>query len=171
MKTLAFAFSLCTSIVLSGCGGIVIKETGASNEGYRVYAPRVLVNVTETRTCKKPQAGGACPEGEFDYSCTVSAPFYLPNFDEEYMVRFKRGVGSYSGEVSIVNGWMLGGAKESGDTNSFVSTLTGAAGLGTEGFNPSVDRQPTDADQGCKAGMYELGRNGVFVLVDRQPWQ
>ncbi len=146
-------------VSLAGCGGLSVNPAkDTDKKGYTVYAPMVLVNVSITRTCKEPGSNGACDKGEYFESCTVSAPYVLPDYDKAFTVKFQKGLGSYSGTATIVNGWMLGSATSAGDPSDF---LTNVGELGIK-----MNDQLT-----CKEGVYRLGTDGKFTEFNDLPWR
>ncbi|HEX7238004.1 MAG TPA: hypothetical protein VF405_13640 [Gammaproteobacteria bacterium] len=152
-------FLLSLVFALAACGGVQIKPvkltadrltdgfTDMDNRGYIVYEPRILVNVSAVRSCSKPAEATACPATDLVVTgCTVGAPYYLPDYSRAYAVRVKPGVGSYSGSITISNGWLLSGAEGAGDTTAFLSLLAGGEAL------------QGGQEVSCPEGIYEISR-------------
>ena len=137
----------------AGCGGLDLRKgtVAAGKAGYQLYYPKILVTVSAERTCVEPAENDKCPGQVWEHKCTISEPWILPDFKNGYVATFKRGLGSQSASITIVDGWMLGEASSETD----VSALT------TKLFEVTTKV----ADDSCDAGVYEWIDN-KFVPVD-----
>ena len=142
-------------VFLAGCGGLSIDPGKDPKKGYTVYAPMVMVNVSRVRTCEKLRRDGTCEQGQSD-SCVVGTPYVLPDYTKPFTVKFEKGLGSYSGSVTIENGWMLGAATSTGDPSDFLTNVGEAAAV----MATSVT---------CTEGIYKLGSDGKFAKFDTLP--
>jgi len=113
---------------------------------YQLYSPRILVTVSDARQCIKPGAGGACPDGSWEYNCVMSKPWVLPDYSKPYVATFKTGFGSQSASITIVDGWMLGQASSATGVSAITATL--------------LESAAEDANEDCNAGIYEWTVNG-----------
>lgn len=129
-------------LALAGCAGLDIQpltpqqaaaaHAGNGPAGYIVYAPMTVVEISDRDGCR------------------VGAPFQLPDYARPYRLRSRSGLGRSGVDVSIADGWMLGGFKDTSDNTA----LLGTAGqlLGMRGGNGG-----TPPAGGCRApGLYRL---------------
>jgi len=129
---------------LAGCAGLDIRpltpeqaaaaHAGGGQQGYIVYAPMTVIEL-----------------GDKD-GCRVGAPFQLPDYSRPYLVRSRAGLGRSGVDVSISNGWMLGGIKDTSDNgvllDAAASVLRARSAGGGEGA------------PACRApGLYRLVRD------------
>ncbi|MFO1401506.1 MAG: hypothetical protein U1F30_09900 [Steroidobacteraceae bacterium] len=139
-------------LALAGCAGLDIRpltpqqaagaHAGNGPAGYIVYAPLTVVEISDRDGCR------------------VGAPFQLPDYSRPYLVRSRSGLGRSGVDVSIAEGWMLGGFKDTTDH----AALLGAAGqlLGMRAGGG------TGAAGACRAsGLYRLAAraDGGLELV------
>lgn len=139
---------IITAALITGCGGLELREglVPAGKAGYQLYHPRVLVTVSAERQCIKPEAGGACSDGKWEHKCVMSKPWVLPNYEKPYVATFKRGIGSQTASIAIVDGWLLGQASSATDVSALTSTLTEFA--------------TKNAGKDCSAGIHEWTGDG-----------
>jgi hypothetical protein len=133
------------SMVLAGCAGLDIQpltpqqaaaaHAGAGPAGYIVYAPMTVVEISDRDGCR------------------AGAPFQLPDYARPYRLRSRSGLGRSGVDVSIADGWMLGGFKDSSDNGALLDAA--GAVLGRRG-GPGAGGQPGGAGA-CRApGLYRL---------------
>lgn len=141
-------------LALAGCAGLDIQpltpqqaaaaHAGNGLAGYIVYAPLTVVEISDREGCR------------------VGAPFQLPDYSRPYLLRSRSGLGRSGVDVSIAEGWMLGGFKDTSDNGA----LLGTAGqlLGMRGGSGAAG-----TGGGCRAsGLYRLaarGDGGVELLL------
>lgn len=141
------------ALALAGCAGLDIRpltpqqaaaaHTGNGAEGYIVYAPMTVVEISDRD------------------GCHVGAPFQLPDPARPYLLRSRSGLGRSGVDVSIAEGWRLGGFKDTSDNSALLDTASRLLGLRAGGGAP-----PAGAD--CRApGLYRLAAraDGGFELV------
>ena len=142
-RACSFGF-LALAMTGLGCARVEItKITDASySEGLRFYRP-ALYAVTSL---------------EKDNVCT-SRFVYLPDPDQEYVVRVHSGWGSVDGKVTLENGWNLASLGETRDSKG-PETITAIAGLAgaliphaTLGPEGEKGRSPASS---CRVGMVRM---------------
>lgn len=138
---------LTTVSMVAGCGGLDLRKGLADDKsGYQLYYPKILVTVSAERRCISPDAKGECPDDEWKHNCLMSKPWVLPDYNKPYVAKFKKGVGSQSATIEIVDGWMLGRASSATDVSAITSTL--------------FELASEDASAKCKEGVHEWTADG-----------
>jgi hypothetical protein len=131
MKTY-FALPLLTASI-AGCAGLDITPISPAEEaaahagrsdvkGYIVYAPMVVVEISQKELCNAQDAKGAC-KGTSTTTCSAGAPFLLPDASRPFLVNVRSGFGKTGVEVAITNGWQLGNIKDNSDNTALLGTL------------------------------------------------
>ena len=100
--------------LMTGCAGVEIAKITSDNpyrEGLRFYRPYPYLWVTKDK------------DGNLQGSI-----LYLPNKNEEYVIRVKSGIGSVDAKFTLENGWNLTGLNEVRDskTPEMITALTGS---------------------------------------------
>ncbi|MCC7462191.1 MAG: hypothetical protein IT480_06970 [Gammaproteobacteria bacterium] len=114
--------SLCLAVLaLVGCAGLDIRaltpqqaadlHAGNGPAGYVVYAPMTVVEISDRDGCR------------------VGAPFQLPDPARPYLLRSRSGLGRNGVDVSVADGWMLGGFKDTSDNSAWLGTAGQLLGL------------------------------------------
>ncbi|MEM8814484.1 MAG: hypothetical protein AAGE85_01510 [Pseudomonadota bacterium] len=83
----------------------------------------------------------------------MSAPYLLPDYEEEFIVDFEKGLGSYSGSFEIKDGWMLASATSAADPSAFLSAAAEIMAL--------------DGGNECIAGIYRISSNKNSIELKR----
>lgn len=145
---------------LTACAGIDITPISPSDEaaihsgesklkGYIVYQPMVVVEISQKKICSNKDGDEGCTT-----TCSAGAPFTLPNPAKPFLINPRSGFGKAGVDISISNGWQLGGIKDNSDNSVLLGTvekLTGLAGL------KAFPNKSKDEDPPCKAsGLYQL---------------
>lgn len=145
------------ALLLAGCSGITIK--GLPNlpadrtdlHGYVVYEPIVMVAVAQA------QHGG----------CSLSQ-FTVPNYGRPYEVGARSGLGKSGVNVTITDGWRLGGFTDNSDNSSLfpVSDLAKAIAGADAGAGTGTAPPPCPV-----TGLFVVGQgtNGVPVFTRLTP--
>jgi hypothetical protein len=120
-------FALIT-LVGSGCASVEITKVTPENpykDGVRFYRPAPYLWVTKNK------------EGSLQGSIV-----YLPNTDEEYVIRVKSGFGSVDTKYTLENGWNLVGFNETSEskTADIITALTGSLS-GIKGVLRSMSKE------------------------------
>jgi hypothetical protein len=100
---------------MTGCAGVEITRISSENsykEGLRFYRPYPYLWVTKDKA--KDNLQGSI--------------IWLPNKNEEYVIRVKSGIGSVDAKFTLENGWNLTGLNEIRDskTPEMITALTGS---------------------------------------------
>lgn len=120
----ASCFLICLIILSCSCARTVVKKRPDDcDSGVRFYRPKPYLFIapaqpaTVTRTATStPNIKRSIINGDIDNSSTVidSAPIslsisieYLPDYDEEYSIRMKPGLGIAKLDITLENGWNL----------------------------------------------------------------
>jgi hypothetical protein len=154
--------ALAATIALTGCAGLdlrsMTREQAASVHtkdntisGYVLYAPMVVVDVTLREVCVGKDAAGKCIN---EPRCSAGSPFVLPDYSKPYRIDVRSGLGKAGVDVSIAEGWRLGGIKDSSDNTAVLGLvekfLAGAGVLTAKVTNGAPGRE-------CKAaGLYRV---------------
>ncbi len=104
----------------------MLRPRKGSEDGYQLYQPKILVTVVVERHCTKPEADGACSDGVWEYTCSASKPWVVPDYEKGFVAEFKPGIGSQNSSIAIVDGWLLGQASSETDVSAITTTLLGA---------------------------------------------
>ena len=141
------------SLAVAACAGLDIQpltpaqaagaHAGDGAAGYIVYAPMTVIELSDRD------------------GCHAGAPFQLPDYSRPYRVRSRSGLGRSGVDVSISEGWMLSGIKDTSDS----SALLGAAGTM---FGMRAGASAAGGAGGCRApGLYRLvtGASGGLELA------
>jgi hypothetical protein len=101
--------------MITGCSGVRIVKITSENpyqEGLRFYRPHPYLWVTKDKA--KDNLQGSI--------------IWLPNKNEEYVIRVKSGMGSVDAKFTLENGWNLTGLNEIRDskTPEMITALTGS---------------------------------------------
>jgi hypothetical protein len=153
LRWLAVCFG---SLAVAACAGLDIQpltpaqaagaHSGGGAAGYIVYAPMTVIELTDRD------------------GCHAGAPFQLPDYSRPYLVRSRSGLGRSGVDVSISEGWMLSGIKDTSDSSALLGAagsvfgMRGGAGGGVAGGGAG----------GCRApGLYRLvaGASGGLELA------
>jgi hypothetical protein len=142
------------SVALAGCAGLDIQpltpaqaaaaHSGSGPAGYVIYAPMTVIEVSDRDGCR------------------AGAPLQLPDYSRPYLVRSRSGIGRCGVDVTISEGWMLGGFKDTSDNNALLDVAASALGLragaGAAGQGGAACRAP---------GLYRVvpGASGSVELV------
>ncbi|MEO1245664.1 MAG: hypothetical protein AAFX56_08250 [Pseudomonadota bacterium] len=156
-KNRLLSISLLTIVfALAGCGGLSItsEENGEVKSGYPVYAPMLVVNIEPKQVCVEPDKDGKCGAGgKKEPRCVMSAPYLLPDYKEEFIVDFEKGLGSYSGSFEIKDGWMLASATSAADPSAFLSAAAEIMAL--------------DGGNECIPGIYRISSSKDSIELKR----
>lgn len=158
------------AIFLNGCAGVSITpisnqqavnahSDGTTNNGYIVYEPIVVVEVSQKEVCVQKDKNGKCLQTET--RCSVGTPFTLPDYSKPYLVEVKSGFGKAGVEIEIKDGWMLGKVKDISDNTAVLGLVEKLLGLEKAAFFPGA--KPSG---GCEApGLYKVSLlDGKVVL-------
>lgn len=141
-RTLAL---LLLAFLLGGCSGVIIKPLTAAEakahregggSGYLVYEPTIYFAVSQDD--KK--------------ACIIGKPFGLPDYSRPYRVDSKSGLGKSGVDISITDGWILGGFKDNSDNTSLLTSLMSVAG-----FKDDPEKKGADS---CQVGLYVIVKDG-----------
>ena len=159
MKTAVTAAILVFGMV--GCAGVDIKPIteeesvsahgyGRPVSGYIVYAPLVVVEVSQREVCVEKDSQGSCKTHET--RCAVGAPIVLPDYSKPFAVDIKSGFGKAGADISIADGWRLTGVKDSSDNTAALGVVEKSLGISPQSLALEVN-QPGK----CKApGLYRM---------------
>jgi nitrogen fixation protein len=137
-----FCFLTILLFFISGCAGVRIVKITHDNpyeEGIRFYAPHPYLWVTK------------------DTSGNLQASIvWLPNKNEEYVIKVKSGIGSVDTKFTLENGWNLTQFGETRDskTPELITALTGSLKGITEIFEKAEKEE-------LRAGLY------MFIFDDK----
>jgi hypothetical protein len=118
MNKIFFAIN-ATLIFLSGCASVEIARITKDNpykEGIRFYRPHPYLLITKAKQAE-------------NLECKI---VYLPNTNEEYVVRVKPGFGSAEAKVTLEDGWNLtqfGETRESKSAEMAAALTSSLSGL------------------------------------------
>ena len=117
---------------LAGCSGVDIRPISPDLEaqshtrdgtasGYVVYGPMVVVEVALREVCVMRNDKGACVEHEA--RCAAGPPFVLPDLNKPFLVDIRNGFGKAGVDLTIADGWRLGGLKADVDNSAILGTV------------------------------------------------
>jgi hypothetical protein len=126
------SFGIAAAALLAACSGVDIRPISPALEreahtrdgtasGYVVYGPMMVVEVTPREVCVAKNEKGTCTGTET--RCAVGTPFALPDLAKPFLVDIKSGFGKSGVDLTIVNGWQLGGVKDTSDNTAILSLL------------------------------------------------
>ena len=157
------------ALALAGCSGVDIRPISPALEreahtrdgtasGYVVYGPMMVVEVAPREVCIAKGDKGACAASE--PRCAVGTPFALPDLAKPFLVDIKSGFGKSGVDLTIVNGWMLGGIKDHSDNTAILSLLEKVAvPMLRAGDDPAKRAE-------CRAaGLYRVDIDGATVKL------
>ena len=100
------SYLICAAFVLlNGCSSIEITRVTKDNpykDGIRFYRPSPYLLITKAKQAE-------------NLECKI---IYLPNTNEEYVVRMKPGLGSAEAKLTLEDGWNLTQLGETREANS-----------------------------------------------------
>lgn len=184
LKTRARLIALaCAMAVLTGCGGLKIKpltkeqaealhmKADPSN-GYVVYAPMLVVEVTRGKRCMGDlNPNGECPTNTLSETCLMSAPKLFPDYDKPFLVNIEPGFGKATIDVSIADGWRLASVHSETDNTEVVKYLMGALGAKAPALAQNLKEKTSGGETvACKTGIFRWGpesMTGVAPLVTK----
>jgi len=127
--------SLPLFALLSGCAGIDLNTlapeqvtsarngTGPALNGYVLYDPVVVVEISSKEVCLgEKDKDGNCA-GQTVTQCAASVPFLLPDYSKPYLVASRSGFGKAGVDITISDGWRLGGIKDNSDNTAILSAI------------------------------------------------
>ena len=167
-----FLLSLLAA-TLAGCSGLDITTLSPDDEarshaggpklsGYIIYAPMVVVEVSQKETCSVPEVKGKCA-GDITVTCSAGAPFVLPDTSKPFLVNSRSGFGKAGVDVTINNGWQLGAIKDSSDNTALLTTFEKILSLGAARM--AVREGPAG---NCKApGLYRVNLDAAGISLAR----
>lgn len=122
-------------VFMSGCSGLDIKSMTLSEvqaarvkdnkkplDGYVIYEPMTVVEISSKAVCQTTMKDGKC-EGASKIQCAASLPFQLPDYSKPYLIKSRTGLGKAGVDVTITDGWKLGGIKDSSDNSAILSFI------------------------------------------------
>lgn len=150
--------------LLAGCGGLEISsltvdeaknahkpksESGKKVPGYIVYHPMIVVDVNK--------------------DCKIGEPKTLPDYEKPFLLKLTQGIGKFSVDLKIEDGWRLDGIKAESDYTALLEAVQRMEVLATQ---PRVNRQGTnregDGSGECEPGLYKLFiESGVKMKFER----
>lgn len=145
--------------LLAGCGGLEISSltvedaTNAHlNEkvpGYIVYHPMIAVDVNK--------------------ECKVGAPKTLPDYKKPFLLKLTQGIGKFSVDLKIEDGWRLDGIKTEADNTALLETLKDKLSVESVLPGEKEKRDPSkapDVSEKCEPGLYKLSfvNEGIALL-------
>lgn len=174
MKSRIFAALLIFSLI--GCAGVSIKpislkmaleahQDSSCNSpcinGYIVYEPIVVVEVSQKEVCLEKDSKGDCKKQVI--RCSAGTPFVLPDYTKPYLVNIKSGIGKSGVDVTISDGWRLGNVKDNSDNTALLGTVGDMLGA----FKTFSSLTKPAIDENCKApGLYRVTvENGAVKLT------
>ena len=124
---------------IAGCAGLDITPISAADDaaahagntvlkGYVIYAPMVVVEVTQKEVCSDKDDKGNC-KGTSEINCSAGTPFTLPDPSRPFLVDARSGFGKAGIDVTITNGWQLGNIKDTSDNTTIFGTVEKLLGL------------------------------------------
>jgi hypothetical protein len=167
MRSIAVA-ATGLALGLVGCAGVDIvpitreqamsaHEGGSDARGYIVYEPVVMVEVSPREVCSGRDDKGKCITRT---QCVAGEPFILPDYGKPYLINARAGLGKTGFDMTIADGWRLGGLKDASDNTAFLGALEKLA------TREPTSGTPAALDAGCKAaGLYRVsvGQDGVAL--------
>ncbi len=132
LLSLALPASLCA------CAGVDVTALTAAQArhmhaggvvpaGYVVYAPMVVVEVTQEEVCVAKDDKGHCQAQET--RCVAGKPFVLPDESRPYLVSLRSGLGKPGSQIDITDGWMLGRMRDDADGTGSLGLVQKLLGL------------------------------------------
>ena len=134
------------TVVITGCAttltSVPLSKTACKDAGkdcipYYLPRPYLLLtknfavggSVKKTETSKQTELAKTTENSSETVTASVTVPatnadviawqiVYLPDLDQKYGLRFKRGWGKYETKVSLVDGWQLAGINFEGDAQA-----------------------------------------------------
>lgn len=111
-----FYFLAILLLLITGCAGVEAVRITPENpykEGIRFYRPYPYLWVTKDKN-----------------GILQGAIYWLPNKNEEYVIKVKSGIGSAEAKFTLENGWNLTQFGETRDSKSseMIAALTGSLG-------------------------------------------
>lgn len=140
MTSVSIAVGFC--LVFPGCASTkVIRNPGPKDHGIRYYRPKPYLLL-------KPGATA----GTVDVSLT-----YLPDYNEEYSIQIRAGVGTNKTSVKLDNGWNLTGLDVDVDSKAaeMIGAVAGAAEKVAGFADQSEKRLATVEATDVPLGLYE----------------
>lgn len=130
--------SLVLPVSLCACAGVDVTALtpaqaqhmhagGKVPAGYVVYAPMVVVEVTQEEVCVAKDDKGHCQAQET--RCLAGKPFTLPDESRPYLVSLRSGLGKAGSQIDITDGWMLGRMRDDADGTSSLGLVQKLLGL------------------------------------------
>jgi hypothetical protein len=112
----------CTILaMIAGCspGAYVVKDPGPFNKGLRFYRPKPYVFLqpapAPAAAADAAKATTVVDPSSKTYRMTLE---YLPDFEEEYSIRVRPGLGTAKVNVNLENGWNLTSLTQDLDTKT-----------------------------------------------------
>ena len=165
----AYALSALVAASVAGCSGLDITpispeadraaHAGTPLQGYIVYAPMVVVEVARKVVCNRAKADGQC-EGTPAITCAAGTPFTLPDPPKPFLVNSRSGFGKAGVDVTITNGWQLGGIKDTSDNTAILGLVEKLLPL------KSMTAATAQASEECKAGLYRVSYDGADLKLE-----
>jgi hypothetical protein len=137
---------VATATLLTGCATTITsvplspracKDARANSIPYYLPRPYLLVtknfavseSVKKAETSKQTELAKTTEKSTETTTASVSAPateadviawqiIYLPDLDQKYGLRFKRGWGNYDTTINLVDGWQLAGINHKADAQT-----------------------------------------------------
>lgn len=162
------------SLCLSGCAGVDMKpisqeqavsahQADSTANGYIVYEPVVVVEVSEKDVCVAKDDKGNCKAQET--RCSAGTPFVLPDYSKPYLVNAKSGFGKAGVDITITDGWRLGNIKDNSDNTAVLGTVEKLLGSGIIPFH--AFNMP-EQNKKCNApGLYRVTVDQAGVKLTR----
>lgn len=147
---------------MAGCAGLEVGSLsteaaknahtqGNELNGYIVYHPMVVVEIGEKELCVERNDKGQCKK--IKTTCGVGDLKSLPDYSKPYLLAPKAGLGKIGIEVTIEEGWRLGGIKDESDNTALLGVLAAAVGI-ESAIEGAVSAVPIS---GCSdPGLYQV---------------
>ncbi len=148
------------SILIFGCAGVsitplsqdeaaAIHRGDSKKNGYVIYEPLVVVEVSQIEVCIEKDSKGKCKKSVT--RCSAGKPFVLPDYSKPYIIDIKSGFGKAGVELEFSDGWLLSKVKDNSDNTAVLGAVEKLLGLETKS---SIG---TDSASGCKdPGIYRV---------------
>lgn len=166
--------ALLLALLSVGCAGVSITPISAdiarqahtdkgTVKGYIVYAPIVVVELTEKLICLQQGEKGECKRAEL--TCSAGTPFVLPDYAKPYAVDIHSGLGKAGADVSFRDGWLLTQVKDASDNTALLGMIEKVLGLDSK---KTVEKTSGEPDRRCtEPGLYTVSVTSQGIEMKR----
>lgn len=144
--------AVAIAVALTGCAGLEITtlqpaqvsdargSAGKALDGYVLYEPVVVIEVSVKDVCTAGRDDKGNCKAATVVQCSASIPFLLPDYSRPYLVRSKNGFGKAGVDITISDGWRLGGVKDNSDNTALLGTIEKLLGTSAVALRQSDEK-------------------------------